>query len=466
MAKIVSRKTAALAVAVIAVSAGILAAVALGNSNRQAYKYGPSPSEPFPALWQMNTSGAPYLQSLLSDNTLFTIIYESNSTQSLSSGADTVHWNVVALSEYGGAARWNRSVVVSEEGNINPQLSWIPGNLVLSGYGSSVTVNGIQEVNGSSIFVIEFNASAGSIDGIAVRHMPPEFGITGYLMFAGNALIYSFTGYGSDYLAAGSIPFSSGAVAGWYRNLTVTPSSYSDGSLAFADSKFTVLAAWNVIALNTDTGATVSSVPYSAVGADQINIVNGKLIGGTLYFISEFSSSAGRTDLNLKGLNLATASIDLNVTVGHIAVPSFPVSVRAIGNMLIAPVFPGLTYYVLSLTGSLLWSSMQVSQRFNGVNVNLGIPQLALASGEWLLEQSVRTNSGNRSVTGTMVVFQAVNASDGQLEWSSSFTYYYPVTSLQFYPPDGFGPPEVLPTASDGAYFAYDWGNNIGVAAG
>jgi hypothetical protein len=134
--------------------------------------------------------------------------------------------------------------------------------------------------------------------------------------------------------------------------------------------------------------------------------------------------------------------------------------------MLIAPVFPGLPYSVLSLSGSLLWSSLQVSQRIDGVNANLGIPQLALASGEWLLEQSVKTNSGNRSVAVTTEVFQAVNASDGHLEWSSSFTYYYPVIYLQFYPPDGFGPPMVLPTASDGPYFAYAWGNNIGVAAG
>ncbi len=466
MTRIASRKAAALAVAVIAVSAGILAVVALGSSSRQAYKYGPSPSEPFPALWQMNTSGAPYLQSFLSDNTLFTIIDEYNSTHSLFSGADMVNWNVVALSEYSGAARWNRSVVISGEENINPQLSWIPGSILLSGYGSSVTVNGVQEVNGSSIFVMEFNASTGSIDGIAVRHTSPEFGIAGYLLFAGNAVIYSFVGYGGGYLAVGSLPFSSGAVLSWSRNLTVTPASYNTSSLAFADSEYTVIAAWNIIVLNTDTGSSVSSVPYSAVGAEQYNLVNGKLIDGTLYFISEISSSRGRTDLNLEGLSLATARVVLNVTVGHVEIPTFPVSVRAIGNRLIAPVSPGIPYSVLSLSGSLLWNSTQVLQRFNGVKANLGIPLLQLADGEWLLGQSIQTASGNRGISGTTAIFQAVNASDGHLEWTSSFTYYYPEAHLQFYPPNGFGPPEVLPTASDGPYFAYDWGNNIGVTAG
>ncbi len=456
------------AFAVAAAAAMIISGIAIyGILNHQAQQSnGSFAVEPFPSIWQKNFTGTPS-SIVSSENGIAYFIIDSNSTWV----NGNLTWQVYAVELKSGKMMWSQNLTISDYSNVQPDLYVRNGTLYFIGGGYGLYVNGTQvPVPGSpyTVFVASFNGTTGQPENVEPLRVTSSFATTGTFAVLGKQIYLAWISYSGENhanVSAYSVftkNHSSSPL--WETTLSVQAGNNSGIPLIMADSQWLIIPLQTLVGLDPSTGKMLFSSPYGAFNTVSDNIVNGALVGSTLYYVSEFRVPSGGFNFNLVGRNLSTLSNNVNITISRSPIGLFPLSVTELGSELM--VFTNLEggYDVTSLSGKVLWNNSEISYApsAGSVNVPPGYPAGVLASGNWILS-SVSWPSGSSNITTQY--FEEVNPSNGALIWIHQFTFRGNSGSLMFVPPALTESAHVLVISAESSFMVYRWGNSVGCVA-
>ena len=430
------------------------------------------PTEPFPALWQSNFTGTP-MTAMFSNGTVFALTY-GNTTSSPPPFGPDYPWNVLAINASTGLLSWSHQIFVSNEGNSIPQLVTYHGEVYFIQWGDEIAVDSINISTGPALFAVGFNPVTGAQ--LSVPSIP-----TSAAFFFGSFELSGDVAYLGWPVWNGSesaMTVEAVRLLGAEPATTIWKSSFPDGGQNSNLAEFRVSDQYVVVpfgelwVLDGQTGALLYGTNFTALGEEE-NVDNGVLLGSRYYFAYDGKGGSGQTPItDLIGYNLTLRSIDLNETVVTGVPGSIPTPVNTLSGMLTVTIETfsasggGSTFFVVfTPQGGLVWSSAGrgFSDGSGNGPIGLGYPRGVLGGGDWLLTSVSGPSSSNSVATQ---YFEEVDASNGTLLWTHSFSFYSPsnTSDRMLYPPNAMGSPSVVLLATEGNNVAYRWAGSIGYA--
>jgi hypothetical protein len=427
------------------------------------------PSEPFPALWQSNFTGTP-LTAVFDGGTLLALTY-GNSTSSPPPFGPSYPWDLLAINATTGAVVWTHPILVSDEANAIPQLVLDGGGVYFVQAGDNLSVDSTPVATGPGLFAVGFNPDTGAQ--LSVTQTPASD--SSVFELVGDT---AYIGWSSDSGATSEVTVESVELLDTPRSLTLWSTSFASGGgdtnlpALSVDGSFLVVPFGELGVLNAQTGAVLFGASFSLLGAGLgFDLVNDALIGGELYFVSEWTQAGGaNATVDLDGLNLTSQALELNTTIQSSAPVSAQVPVRNYSDELVVELDGSLTvapgssaeFQVYSAQGSLLWSSSgrTVAGGPGAAAVPWGMPVAVLGGNTWLLSSSPAASDANSTATQ---YFVTAGASDGEMLWAHAFPFSTSPNNSQLYPPNGEGPRAVVILTTRGNEVPYRWGFSIGL---